>query len=812
MKKTSIILVLFLGSGTLLQAQISDTGIIKGRVVDQQAFLLPDATVLLKATRDSGIYRTALSRQDGKFSFSQVKAGNYFIEISRIGFEKLITPAININETNTGTDLGELTLKSVSKMLAGVTVKGNAPLIERQIDKTVVNTDNSIISAGSTVLEMMQKLPGVQMTTEGQLTLNGKSGVNVYIDGKATYLSAGDLANLLNGMSSSTIQKVEIMTNPSAKYDATGTGGIINIVKKKNHKEGLNGSVNGSVGQSHYGKYNGSFTIGYKNQYYNLFFNNTFSYNKTLFNRIVSSNILNDDHSLLTEQVSDNNNININKTYRPTLGIDLYLSKKTILSLSGTASTGLSKDQTISIMDILDGSRKQINRALFTSNIKGPSSNYTIDMQLVHQIDTLGKELSIDMDYADYRNTPAQNNVNILHDAGGNFISESDALLQQHRQLNIYAAKADYVQPLKNEGRLEAGWKSSYVKAINDNTYYNQTGGQNIIDTAQSNYTVNEEMINAVYININKVYKKLTVQAGLRAEQTITKGKQLPAGQLVERNYLQLFPTLFFDYKLNDQNRFNIKSGRRTERAAYSEMVPFRRPLTPTLYFQGNPDLKPQLSYHSELTWSYQNTFFITLGYDIYRDYIRTLPFLDTNKINITRRPTNIQGAHSWNIDFSYSKKITNWWSTDNTLSVYKNAFNGDVNGFRLDDHGISSIYLNCNNSFQINNKLSAECYFEYNSKRQLVTSTFGPYSILSVGVKRLVLANKGTISINANNILQREGHNAIDRYSNLYQYSYWRYYTRSVSVNFIYRFGNGKGVKMRNDAGASDEQKRAGN
>ncbi|CAN5150961.1 outer membrane beta-barrel family protein [soil metagenome] len=792
-----------------IRAQNANKGSIKGVVADEQKTPLPYATVILKKASDSAIYKTALSNEKGVFAFVDIKPGAYLLAISMTGFEKLKITDLHIdtNQINSGV----LILKTSTQMLKGVTIKGQTPLIERQIDKTVVNVDNSITNAGSTVLEMMQKLPGVQMSADGQLTLNGKPGINVFIDDKPTYLSAADLAGLLGGMPSSAIQKIEIMTNPSAKYDAAGNGGIINIIKKKNRREGFNGSVTTGFGQSTFSKYNGGLLLSYKNKSYNLYVNNGYSYNKTLFNRTVTNDVFDDNHHLQAEQVSVNNSINSSSSFTPSAGLDLYLSKRSTLSLSGNVAARSGDDNTISAMSLLNGVRVKTNDEAFTSSTNDHPFNYTAGMQLTQQLDTAGRELSIDADYSNYRNKPVQHNATILNDAAGNFIDESNVLLNQRRQLNIYAVKADYLQPLHNKGRLEAGWKSSYVRAVNDNSYFNQSGGQNIIDSAQSSNSVNTENINAAYINLNKTYKKLTLQAGLRAEQTITDGQQLLTGESIRQNYLQLFPTAFFDYQLNDQNGLNIKLGRRTERAAYNEMVLFRRPLTPTLFFQGNPNLRPQLSYHAEITYKYHSTLFLTFGYDVYRDYIRTLPYLDTNRITVTRIPTNIQGAHSWNVDIAWSGKVTTWWSADNTLSIYQNAFNGQVPGFSLNDAGMPSIYLSMNNSFTISSKLTAACDFEYNSNRRLVTSTFGAYSVLSFGLKQQLFNNRASVAVNANNILQSEDHNAIDSYKDLVQTSYYKFNTRSVRLTFSYRFGSGKQARARIESRSAEEQKRAG-
>ena len=202
----------------------------------------------------------------------------------------------------------------------------------------------------------------------------------------------------------------------------------------------------------------------------------------------------------------------------------------------------------------------------------------------------------------------------------------------------------------------------------------------------------------------------------------------------------------------------------------------------------------------------------ITLNYDIYTDYIRTLPFLDTNKTTLTRRPINIQGAHSWEIDLSYNKQLLSWWSANNTVAVYSNAFNGEAAGYSLNNSGLVSIEFTTNNSFRISPTLSAECDFEYDSKRQYVNSTFGGYSVLDLGLKRSLFGGKGSLTLNGNNILQSEDRKAIDRNAGLYQVTSLHFYSRYVSLNFAYRFGSGKTTRININSGSAEEQNRAGN
>ncbi|MDP9078681.1 MAG: outer membrane beta-barrel protein [Bacteroidota bacterium] len=792
-------------------AQTVQSGSVKGRVTDEREQPVPYATITLKRDNDTSAYKAARCDAQGAFLLTPVITGNYTLSISIMGYETL-QQKLSVDQTHPAADVGTLTLKSATQMLNSVTVKADIQLVERQLDKTVVNVGQNLTTEGATVWEVLRKLPGVQVTPDGQIIMNGKPGVNVLIDGKTTYLSAEDLAGLLNGMQASGVQRIELMSNPSSKYDAAGTAGIINIVKKKNTKEGVSGSVNAGAGLAYYSRYNGGFTFSYKNEHINLFINNAYTYNKRFSSSEANSYISGVNNNMLTEQVSTNNSNSTARNYRPTLALDIYLSKRNTLTLSGTAGSGSAGSGLVSAMDVLDSLRNKVNHIAYKSTLHDNPSNYTVGIQLAHLLDTAGGAITINADHSEYRNFPLQTNYNTLGDGTGNFVSETDNLLVQHRQLDIYAAKADYVQPLKNKGNFEAGIKASYVKANNNNTVYDLTGGQQLPDLAQSDYSVNSENINAAYINLNKSWANLSAEAGLRAEQTVTKGKQLLTGEAIDMNYLQLFPTLFLNDKINGRNSLTLRLGRRTDRPDYHEYVPFRRPQTATLFFQGNPNLKPQVSWHGELGWNFLQELTVTLNYDIYSDYIRTFPYLDSNKTTITRRPTNIQGAHGWEIDLAYAKKRLSWWSTDNTIAFYRNAFNGQAAGYSLDNAGLVSIQLNTNNSFQLSSTISAECDFEYDTKRQFVNSTYGAYTVLDLGLKRSLFAGKGSLTLNANNILQSEDHNAIDRNAGLYQVTNLHFYSRSVSLSLAYRFGNGRGVKTKLDSGSADEQKRAGN
>lgn len=792
-----------------LVAQPLNRGTIKGKLVNEQQAAISHASILLKNSADSLLYRTIQSNEQGTFSFNSIKAGNYFLEISIIGFKTIIKPGIVITDTLAEIDMGTVVLQNASKTLGEVVVQSKPPLIERHADKTVVNVENSIIGAGTTALEMMEKLPGVQVTPDGQIRLNGKSGVTVYIDGKAMLISAEDLAGLLRGMSSSAIQKIEIMTNPSAKFEASGGGGVINIVKKKNRKEGVNGSVGGGFGQGGYSRYNGNFLISYKNKYYNLVFSNSYIHNKQFFTREITTDIFDQNNSLRQEQVSVSNAITTTKTYTPSLGIDFYLSNRTSLSFSGTGSIQSSNVRMDANMDELDKQKIKTGRTDFSSINKSRPYNYMAGLHLAHQFDSTGRAISVDMDYSNYWTDPYQTIANFLYDTSNNFKQKGLSLLDGSRKLDIYAAKADYSQPLKGNALLEFGWKSSYVKAVNNNKFYNEINTQYHFDSSQSDYTINKENINALYVNLDKKYKKVGLQAALRAEQTTTKVEQLLTGYQVKRNYFWLFPSLSIDYKINDKHELTINTSRRASRPSYASMIPFRRPLSTTTFFKGNPNLVPEILYINEIKYNYQNTYFVTFAFDFHKDYISIIPILDDNKVTVTRTPSNIRRAFGYNVDLAYSKDLAPWWSTNNSFTFYYQRFKGTINDVSLNFDATHSFLFSTNNSFVINKSLSAECSFSYQHKNKFIGQTENAYSSLDLGIRKLLFNKRATIAINTNNILQSQNRASVDRYVNLVQYWYLKFDARVVRVNFTYRFGKGKAAAMRSRPVSDDEQRR---
>jgi outer membrane receptor protein involved in Fe transport len=807
MKRLFFLTLIFISG--LISAKEFNNGTIKGSVVDEKNAALPFATVILKNASDSSLYKGEITNENGTFEFNGVKEGNYFIEVKMVGYDNFVVPRFSINEANSAIDLGKMKVSNSSKTLGEVTVAVEKPFIERMVDRTVVNIENSIVQTGSSVLEVMEKLPAVLVNQDGIISLRGKQGVIIMIDGKPTGLSPQDLANMLRGMSSSNIQKIEIITNPSAKYDASGSAGIINIIMKKNKREGLSGSINGGYGQGRYEKYNGGFTLAAKNKWVNVYMNYAYSHRKGFNNLVLTRNFYNAD-TLNTVFQTDNYIIFPFQTHAPRLGADFTLSKKTTVSVLGTSVLNFFDPSATNTTDILDGNKNKVAGYYFTNESHDKWYNYAGNGQVVHKFDSTGKELTVNLDYAHYWNNTNQRFVTTNKDANDAVVNENILIGDQKSNLTIYSAKADYSNPLKNNAKFETGLKTSYVSSNSDIKFYNDLPGLTLFDSTRSNHFLYDENINAAYINYNKELKKLNLQLGLRAEHTAAQGRQLISGQQFNRNYLQIFPSGFLDYKLNDNHSLNLSLGRRIDRPAYQQMNPFRKLIDATTYAEGNPYLLPQLSYNAEVTWSFKNTFFATFGYNLTTNNITDVLVQDGAKKVTVQTVLNLNQLNYYNVNLVFSKKLTGWWTTNSSILGYYGIYSGVVNNYTL-NQGTPAFVINTNNSFSIMDGLSGELTFIYNYRNLYGVTMMNTTYNLTVGLQRSIFKKKGSITVNFTDIFWKAFPTGVTDFGNVNESWSARRDTRVVNVAFTYRFGKNQANRLRRKTGADDEKNRVG-
>src|SRR4030095_4819378 len=535
-----------------------------------------------------------------------------------------------VSSSNSTINVPALVVSEQVKDMGGVTVTAKKPFIEARPDKTIVNVDASPTSAGATVLELLEKSPGITVDNNGNISLRGKAGVIIMIDGKPTYLSSTDLANLLKNMPASQLDQIEIMTNPSAKYDASGNSGIINIKTKKGRAAGFNGSIMAGITTSLFRpadalyvipKSQNSINFNYRKNKWNFFGNYNPNFYRGRGNLSIERRFSDDNGNITgysdiaTKFKFSNNNHSVK------VGVDFFADKKNTFGVVASAFLFNGLPTPVTVNNLSDANHELTSSMVSLTENRIDFNNFSGNFNYRHVFDTAGTELTVDLDYIGYRNTSNMLLTTEFYDEM--YHQSSDPLLLKGHlpsDINIYSIKSDYTHPFKG-GRIEAGIKSSYVK--NDNIVdYERMSADIWIPDSRSNHFIYDENINAAYVTVNKQLKKWTLQGGLRVENTIAKGYQVTNDSTFKRNFTDLFPNVYITRTINDKNSLTLSFGRRITRPNYQDLNPFTFFLDSLSYRQGNPYLLPQFTSNIELSHTFKGKIITTLNYNNTTDVI----------------------------------------------------------------------------------------------------------------------------------------------------------------------------------------------
>ncbi|MGQ0739890.1 MAG: outer membrane beta-barrel protein, partial [Bacteroidota bacterium] len=562
-KLMTLLTVVLLALSVDSQAQITN-GKVTGIVIDGNTKTIESATITLLKAKDSTVAKMAVADKTGRFSFEGVAEGRYIVSITAVGHNKGFSDAFEVNAANSAIALKTIELVPTAKSLGAVTVTARKPLIEQKIDRTIVNVEAAASNVGTTALEVLEKSPGVSVDKDGNISLKGKQGVQVYVDGRPTYLSGPDLANLLNSMNSNQLDQIEIMTNPPAKYEAAGNSGIINIKTKKTKQFGYNGSISSTYSQGRLPKITNGFNFNYRKNKINFFTNLGQNYRRNFQNLDIQRKFIDATTKEVRSHFDQESRIREGgESYNGKIGLDYFASRKTTLGFVVNGFYNPGNFSNTSDVMISDPNRILLSRTLASTSNDRKWKHAGANLNFRHVFDSTGKELTADADLLSYRSTNMQDLINAYYDAGGVPSTKADTLLGNLPQdINIYSAKMDYTHPLKNGAKFEAGIKTSFVKTDNNAIYDSVNYGVRARDIGRSNHFIYDENVNAVYVNYSRpLGKKFFGQFGLRAENTNAKGNQVITGEKFTRNYTQLFPTAFLQYKANEKHTFGLNYG-----------------------------------------------------------------------------------------------------------------------------------------------------------------------------------------------------------------------------------------------------------
>ena len=778
---------------------------ITGIVLDASGKPQEFANALLLQTKDSSLVKGAITDEKGYFEIENTE-GSVFLHISMVGFKNFSSPAF---DGKLGKDFGSIKLQILDNELKSVTVTARKPTFVMEADKMVMNIEGNINAAGNTAIELLRKAPGVLLDKDENLSLKGKGGVRVYIDGRPSQMSGKDLTTLLRGLNANDIEAIEIITNPSAKYDAAGNAGIINIRLKKNRKIGTNGSVSlgASYGQS--AKFNEGFNLNYRDKKVNVFGN--YSYNKGRWDQELY--LMRVQNGLVFDQSSPSFNDNIGHNAKT--GVDFFLNSKNTVGVLVTGNYNDGFWQTDSRTTISRVGQNKIDSVLVASNkMLTTSLNMTYNANY-RFADTSGHEFNVDADYGTYTGRGNSFQPNYYKSADESRIFSTNIYKNiTPTDIVIKTLKADYEQKV-GKGKLGIGLKASNVKTDNTFDFFNIVQDADVKDNSRSNRFTYDETVSAAYVNYNRpLSKKLTLQLGLRGENTKSVGKLIATNQnndkAVDTSYLNLFPSGALSYNVGKNYSVNFSFSRRIERPRYEDLNPFEFKLDELTYQKGNPFLRAAFTQSYEINQTLFQKVNVGLSYSRQRDVMSDI--LDTTEAKRTFQiKTNIASQQNYSLNVSSPIPIAKWWEGFINIWVTRVNYKSTTSATFPIDAALTQFGFYSEHTIQLGKGWSAQFSGWFNSP-QLWGGVMKMTSqgMMDVGIQKKFWHDSAIAKFTFGDILNTSSWSGktIAGGSNLKIHGGWE--GQIARLNLTYRFGSNE-IKSARDrkTGLEDEKNR---
>ncbi|UEG49548.1 TonB-dependent receptor family protein [Ferruginibacter lapsinanis] len=803
---------LFYGSISLIANPLS-ANTVAGKVIDIDNKPIHSVTVSLLNAADSSLVKVEITDINGEFKFPTSVSGAYLLSYTNTGYEKKYSDAFILTE---GVEIVLPTVKltQITKKMQEVVVTSKKPIIEVKADKTIFNVENSITATGSNALEMLKKSPGVQVDNEDKISMNGKNGVKIYVDGKMLQMDEKNVSEYLKTITSNDMEAIEMISNPGAKYDAAGNAGIINIKLKKNKKFGTNGNASLGLTQGQTPKGNGAVSLNYRDKKINVFSNLT----GNIGNRYQTINLerrqADTVFDMRSSQVSSDNNFN------GKAGFDYFIDKKKTIGFMANASTS-NRDWSSDGNTLIyyEPSMQLVKKLIAKNSVPQKTTNANFNANYRYA-DTTGKEINIDADYGLFRSKSNSFQPNIYYDMNNSFLSEAVYRNRTPIDIDIYSLKADIEQKL-GKGKIGYGAKASYVITQNAFDFYNVSGGNDTKVLEKSNKFKFKENINAVYVSYQRqLNDKIDLQAGLRAEQTNSNGILTRADGVyqsdndVKRSYLDLFPSASLSYKLNNKNSFSLAYSRRIDRPSYQDLNPFENKLDELTYQKGNAFLRPQYTDNVQIKHIFAGKLSTDFSYSYVRDYATEI--LDTTNKNSTylqNQNLATQQILSWHI--SSPLAITKWWN--GYLEFWHNTyiFDGIANNKKV-HMSIPHYGVYSTQSFNLGNGYSAEMSGWWSSPTNWgATGKGGAQGNVDFGIQKSLMQKRATLKVTATDIFATQSPWRItNNFGGLRLKGNGKYESQTIRVNFTYRFGSAqiKNARQRQTGLESESNRIKGN
>lgn len=797
-------LLAVLSVGALAQQQ----AVVRGTVQDQKGNGLAAVSIALLHSKDSSLVKAAVSGEKGEYEIEVSGTGNFLLSYSAVGFETRYSKTFHLAAGQTF-DAPAASLQNQTKELAGVTITASKPLVQVKPDRTIFNVQNSINATGSTALEILQKTPGVQIDDKDNISMKGKKGVRIYIDGRMSQLTSEDLATYLKSINSNDIEAIEIISNPGSKYDASGNAGVINIRLKKNSNKGANGSITAGFIQGITPKGNAAANFNFRNKKVNVFANagvNIGKYEYTPGGVRIQKDTQYVQNLTLTQ---GNTNYNIKA------GADYFINDRQTIGIITTAGIANVDWNSSSRADIYYHPTGEYVKTLVALN-DAPRKRTNFNTNLNYRYaDTNGVEINIDADYGFFRGRTVSTQPNFYTDKEGKLLSEIITRNSTPTDINIYSGKVDFVFPA-GKGKVGFGGKFTYVETDNTSDFFVNANNGSVKANDRSFDFLYTELVSAAYVTYQRqLHEKLSLNAGVRVEHTNSESKLNRHDGIVQpdnnvtRDYVDFFPNAALTYNLDKKNTFSLSYSRRIDRPVYQDLNPFELKIDELTYIKGNSFLRPQYTDNIELSHTWNNTIITSVGYSYVKDYATQTTDTLNNSTFLTSR--NLASQKLFNASVSAPFTIQSWWRGFATVWANYQVFDGEISNSKVDEKA-TAYGAALQQSFTIGKGYSAEVSSWFNGP-----SRFGPtwkvkaMGGVDVGIQKQVLNNNGTVKISATDIFHTaNAFRAYNDFGGLLADIRVGTESQTVRVSFTYRLGNNilKASRQR-QTGLDSESKR---
>jgi len=806
-----------------LSAQTPGVGKISGRIVDAQTnepIHFGSAVILDRKTK--AIIKAVQSEEDGSFTLVGLPKGVFTFKASYIGFQTMVRDSVSISDAVKEVNFGDIKMKTAKgNILSEVTITAPKATMQMGIDKKIFSVDQSLVSEGGSASDLLQNVPSVQTDMDGNVSLRGSSGVRVLIDGKPSLIAGGNIAQILQSIPASSIESVELITNPSAKYDAEGQSGIINIVLKRNKKLGFNGSVALTAGNRE--NYNGNTSLSFQNNKVNLYGNYSYRYGNRIgggFNNIA---YLNPSPTALAFGEQKNNSVDLNKGHNLKAGLDYYLAEKSVVSFSAGLNVGSGDEN-----EILNINQLYSNRNPFLlsnrSNIEEQKRNsYDLGVDFSQKFKRPKEELTANFGYSEGTNDNYQiYNINTFNIKGS---ATNDLDIQRtdrdgfNRNFNI---QFDYTRPLGDFGKLEGGYRSQ-IRISESSTFADQlspVNGEFDFNYALSNDFNNKDQVHAAYVNYQNQIKNFGYQIGLRAEDAkldtrmgaydINSNIAYTPGQVA---YTRIYPSLFLTQKINDAQQLQLSYSRRVNRPRGWDTNPFLDVSDPITHRRGNPNLQPEDVHAFELSYSrfWKKFSVISSAYmrqtnDVIQR-IRTEP--DANGVTVVT-PQNLTRNISSGLELIGKFDLVKKWNFTANVNLYQSKIVG-VPAFGIVENSGFSWNANLTNNFTLPLGITLQVKGDYRAAEVMAQGKRNAMYGMDAGAKYDFKDKKSSLSLNIRDVfasrrwsMTTEGNTSIVDFSRMMQGT-------MANLTYSYRFGktafNFKKTKKPDEQGGRPDE-----